>query len=59
MGAFFVGDEFVSKFFQSFIELEKGVSELESNLAGRTKQRDNFHSWRMTGEKIKQEFETL
>ncbi|HCV04537.1 MAG TPA: labile enterotoxin output A [Pseudoalteromonas sp.] len=53
------GDEFVSKFFQSFIELEKGVSELESNLAGRTKQRDNFHSWRMTGEKIKQEFETL
>lgn len=53
------GDEFVSKFFQSFIELEKGVSELESNLAGRTKQRDNFHNWRMTGEKIKQEFETL
>lgn len=53
------GDEFVSKFFQSFIELEKGVSELESNLAGRTEQRDNFHKWRMTGEKIKQEFETL
>ena len=53
------GDEFISKFFQSFIELEKGVSELETNLAGRTKQRDNFHNWRMTGEKIKQEFETL
>ncbi|MEI8654955.1 50S ribosome-binding GTPase [Pseudoalteromonas sp. Hal273] len=53
------GDEFVSKFFQSFIELEKGVAELENNLAGRTKQRDNFHNWRMTGEKIKQEFETL
>ena len=53
------GDEFVSKFFQSFIELKKGVSELESNLAGRTKQRDNFHNWRMTGENIKQEFETL
>lgn len=53
------GDEFVSKFFQSFIELEKGVSELESNLAGRTKQRDNFHKWRMTGENIKREFETL
>ncbi len=28
------GNEFVSKFFQSFIELENGVSELESNLAG-------------------------
>jgi len=53
------GDEFVSRFFQSFIELKKGVSELESNLAGRTKQRDNFHNWRMTGENIKQEFETL
>ena len=53
------GDEFVSKFFQSFIELEKGVAELENNLAGRTEQRDNFHKWRMTGEKIKQEFETL
>ena len=53
------GDEFVSKFFQSFIDLEKGVTELEANLAGRTEQRDNFHKWRMTGEKIKQEFETL
>jgi len=51
--------EFVSKFFQSFIELEKGVSELESNLAGRTKQRDNFHNWRMTGEEIKKEFNSL
>lgn len=53
------GDEFVSKFFQSFIELEQGVTELENNLAGRTEQRDNFHNWRMTGEKIKQEFETV
>ncbi|WP_213607900.1 LeoA/HP0731 family dynamin-like GTPase [Pseudoalteromonas sp.] len=53
------GDEFVSKFFQSFIELEKGVTELENNLAGRTEQRDNFHKWRMTGEKIKQEFEAV
>ena len=51
------GDEFVSKFFQPFIKLEKDVSGLESNLAGRTEQRDNFHNWRMTGEKIKQEFE--
>jgi GTP-binding protein EngB required for normal cell division len=52
-------DGFILQFFQSFIELEKGVAELETNLAGRTEQRDNFHQWRMTGEKIKQEFETL
>jgi GTP-binding protein EngB required for normal cell division/uncharacterized membrane-anchored protein YhcB (DUF1043 family) len=52
-------DGFVSQFFQSFIELEKGVAELENNLAGRTVQRDNFHKWRMNGEEIKQEFETL
>ena len=52
-------DGFISQFFQSFIELEKGVTELERNLAGRTEQRDNFHKWRMTGEKIKQEFMRL
>lgn len=51
-------DGFISQFFKSFIELEKGVAELESNLAGRTVQRDNFHKWRMTGEEIKQEFHT-
>jgi hypothetical protein len=52
-------DGFISQFFQSFIELEKGVAELERNLAGRTEQRDNFHKWRMTGKKIKQEFMRL
>jgi GTP-binding protein EngB required for normal cell division len=52
-------DGFISQFFQSFIDLEKGVTELESNLAVRTEQRDNFHKWRMTGEKIKQEFNSL
>lgn len=51
-------DGFISQFFQSFIELEKGVAELESNLAKRTEQRDNFHKWRMKGERIKQEFES-
>lgn len=52
-------DGFVSQFFQSFIELEKSVAELENNLAGRTVQRDNFHKWRMSGEGIKQEFSSL
>ena len=52
-------DGFVSQFFQSFIELEKGVAELERNLAGRTEQRDNFHKWRISGEDIKRKFGTL
>ncbi len=52
-------DVFISQFFPSFVDLEKAVEELDSNLAGRTKQRDNFHKWRMTGEEIKREFGTL
>ncbi|MBU2869751.1 LeoA/HP0731 family dynamin-like GTPase [Colwellia sp. E2M01] len=50
-------ETFVEQFFQSYIELEKAVTDLESSLATRTEQRDNFHQWRVNGENIKQEFE--
>jgi len=53
------GKEFVSKFFQVFIELEKGVEELENHLAERTEQRDNFQKWCATGERIQKEFNML
>lgn len=52
-------DGFVAQFFQSYLELETAVTDLNTSLAQRKEQRENFHQWRITGEKIKQEFEMM